>query len=123
MKDITRIKRASKRIAIAIIGGIVLVIGLIAIPYPGPGWLIVFAGLGILATEFVWASRLLAFARTKYEEWEAWLRTRSVLTRFVFLFVTALVVVMTIYLLNGYGILMDLLGLDIDWLRSPLLGA
>ncbi|HVE95418.1 MAG TPA: PGPGW domain-containing protein [Pseudonocardiaceae bacterium] len=26
------------------------------IPYPGPGWLVVFAGLIILGTEFAWPS-------------------------------------------------------------------
>ena len=33
--------------------------GSILVPLPGPGWLIVFAGLAILATEYVWAQRLL----------------------------------------------------------------
>jgi uncharacterized protein (TIGR02611 family) len=35
------------------------------VPLPGPGWLIVFAGLAILATEYVWAQRLLNYAKTK----------------------------------------------------------
>lgn len=52
---------------------LVLVVGVIAIPYPGPGWLIVFAGLAILATEFDWARRVLRYARGKYDAWTAWL--------------------------------------------------
>jgi uncharacterized protein (TIGR02611 family) len=36
------------------------------IPYPGPGWLVVFAGLALLATEFERAQRVLTFARTHY---------------------------------------------------------
>ena len=39
-------------------------VGILAIPYPGPGWAIVFVGLGILATEFEWARQLLAYARS-----------------------------------------------------------
>ena len=46
------------RIVIAVIGLTVLGIGILAIPYPGPGWAIVFVGLAILATEFDWARRL-----------------------------------------------------------------
>ena len=37
------------RIGVGAIGGIVLIAGVIMIPYPGPGWLVVFAGLAILA--------------------------------------------------------------------------
>ena len=55
------------RIIVGVLGGLVLVAGIIAIPYPGPGWLIVFAGLAILATEFTWARRVLRFARHHYD--------------------------------------------------------
>ena len=51
------------RVAVAVIGAAVVVGGIILIPLPGPGWLIVFGGLAILATEFEWAGRLLDFAR------------------------------------------------------------
>jgi uncharacterized protein (TIGR02611 family) len=47
------------------------------VPFPGPGWLVVFVGLGILATEFAWAERLLRFARAKLRAWTTWLRDRS----------------------------------------------
>jgi uncharacterized protein (TIGR02611 family) len=53
------------RIVVGVIGLIVLGAGILAIPYPGPGWAIVFVGLGILATEFDWARRLLAYARER----------------------------------------------------------
>lgn len=47
------------RILVGVIGGLVTVIGAIALVAPGPGWLIIFAGLGILATEFAWADKAL----------------------------------------------------------------
>ena len=47
------------RIVVGLLGGAIVVLGIILIPLPGPGWLIVFAGLALLATEFVWAERLL----------------------------------------------------------------
>jgi hypothetical protein len=40
------------------------VLGAIALVGPGPGILIVLAGLGILATEFAWAARVMVRTRT-----------------------------------------------------------
>jgi hypothetical protein len=59
------IGRNAKRVAVTIAGFTVVIVGLILVPLPGPGWLIVFAGLAILATEYVWAQRLLSYAKTK----------------------------------------------------------
>ena len=41
--------KQARKASIGIAGGVVVLLGLVAIPYPGPGWLIVFAGLAILA--------------------------------------------------------------------------
>ncbi len=95
-------------------------LGIIAIPYPGPGWLIVFAGLAILATEFAWAQRLLGYARGKYDAWAAWLRRQHVVVRLAVLACTGLVIVVTMWLLNAFGILDSLLRLNVTWLHSPL---
>jgi uncharacterized protein (TIGR02611 family) len=59
------VRRSGKRMAVAVVGFVVLVVGLVLIPLPGPGWLVVFAGLAILATEFAWAERLLRYAKDK----------------------------------------------------------
>ena len=53
------------RIVVGLLGGAIVVLGIILIPLPGPGWLIVFAGLALLATEFVWAERLLRYGRRR----------------------------------------------------------
>lgn len=115
-----KVKRQSKKVVIALVGGVVLIVGVIAIPYPGPGWLIVFAGLAILSTEFEWASRILHVARGKYDAWQHWLARQAVWVRVVFWCVTAVVVVLTVWLLNGYGYANKLLGLNFDWVESPL---
>jgi hypothetical protein len=57
--------RNVKRILVTIVGVLVVILGIVLIPLPGPGWAIVFGGLAILATEYVWAERLLAFAKRK----------------------------------------------------------
>jgi uncharacterized protein (TIGR02611 family) len=62
------IRKSGKRIAVTFAGSVVVIIGLILVPLPGPGWAIVFGGLAILATEYVWARRLLNFAKEKVGE-------------------------------------------------------
>jgi len=115
-----RLKKGAKKLIIGIVGGLVVVVGIIAIPYPGPGWLIVFAGLAILATEFEWAGRLLEFARSKYDAWVDWLKRQSLFVRLLVLALTAVVIVVTIWLLNGFGFMNKLLHLPFPWLDSPL---
>ena len=47
-------------------GGVaVLLAGLALLVLPGPGWLLIFAGLAILWTEYVWAQPCSAKAKTK----------------------------------------------------------
>ena len=60
------------RMTVGIVGFTVLLVGIVAIPYPGPGWAIVFIGLGILATEFLWAQRLLRWVKARYDRVMAW---------------------------------------------------
>lgn len=112
-------KKHAKRVLIAVIGGIVLIAGIIMIPYPGPGWLVVFAGLGILSTEFDWAQRLLDYAKGKYEDWTHWVARQNKVIQSAIWLCTALIVVVTIWLLNGYGMINDLLNLNQDWVQSP----
>jgi len=60
------------RIGITLVGLATIVVGVLLLPLPGPGWLIIFAGLGLLATEYAWASRLLGRARRLVAEWTRW---------------------------------------------------
>lgn len=96
-------------------------IGIVLIPYPGPGWLVVFAGLGILSTEFTWARRLLDYAKSKYTWWQTWLARQSFWRKLAVWFVTALIVIATVWLLDGYGFIERYLHLHQAWLDSPIL--
>jgi tellurite resistance protein TerC len=49
----------ARRTAVALIGSTLLVIGAIFLLTPGPGLLVLSAGLGVLALEFAWARRWL----------------------------------------------------------------
>jgi tellurite resistance protein TerC len=52
-------KRRLRRIAVGFAGGTVLAVGVAMILLPGPAVVVIPAGLGILATEFLWAQRML----------------------------------------------------------------
>ena len=53
------------RIARMTLGFIVVIIGIIALPLPGPGWLIIAGGLTILAKDVAWADRALRYIRRR----------------------------------------------------------
>jgi tellurite resistance protein TerC len=57
--------RQIKRIIVSVVGGTVLIIGIALLVLPGPAFLVIPLGLGILATEFVWAQRLLRNIKDK----------------------------------------------------------
>jgi len=80
---------APYRLGVGIVGGLVVAVGIVAIPLPGPGWLIVFAGLFVLATEFLWAERVLGYARRRVEGWTDWLGRQPVVVRVVVAALTA----------------------------------
>ena len=49
----------AKRVMKILFGFTLLVVGIAMIFTPGPGWLVILLGLGVLAAEFVWARQLL----------------------------------------------------------------
>jgi uncharacterized protein (TIGR02611 family) len=61
------------RVGVTIVGVAIIVVGIILLPLPGPGWVVIFAGLGVLATEYEWAARLLRWAKDMLVSWKDWL--------------------------------------------------
>ncbi|MES2630414.1 MAG: TIGR02611 family protein [Patescibacteria group bacterium] len=116
-----KMRRHTKKVLIAIVGGLVVLVGLVLVPYPGPGWLIVFGGLAILATEFEFASKVLEYAKGKYDSWVNWIKRQNIFIRVIVLALTGMVVLLTIWLVNGFGILNSILSFDQEWLVSPFL--
>lgn len=115
-----QVKHRSRQVAVGIVGGFVLLLGVITIPYPGPGWLIVFSGLAILSMEFTWAKKMLLYGRAKYDAWKQWLQKQHYGVKVAVLLLTCAVVIVTIWLLNGYGFINQWLGLGFEWVESPL---
>ncbi len=60
-------KAHAKKILIGIVGGIVLLAGIALLVLPGPAFLVIPAGLAILATEFQWAERWKDRIKKKYQ--------------------------------------------------------
>jgi uncharacterized protein (TIGR02611 family) len=60
--------KMAKRIAIGIVGGSVLLVGVCMIVLPGPAFVVIPAGLAILGIEFAWARIWLKKAKAKAEE-------------------------------------------------------
>ncbi|MGY1837115.1 TIGR02611 family protein [Blastococcus sp. SYSU DS0510] len=98
----------SYRVGVGIVGSLIVAMGLLTIPLPGPGWLTVLAGLFILATEFTWAERTLEFTKRHVTRWTEWVGAQRVWVRLLIGLATAAFV---------YGILvvsLHLMGVP-DW--------
>lgn len=108
------------RVVVGVVGLAVLGVGLVAIPYPGPGWAIVFVGLAILATEFAWAHRLLKYTRERYDRVMDWFKAKGMWVQALGFLLTAAVVVGTLWLLGALSFVAGLVGIEQSWLKSPI---
>jgi uncharacterized protein (TIGR02611 family) len=59
--------RVARRIAVTVVGFTVLAIGIAMVVLPGPAFIVIPIGLGILGLEFAWARRWLKTAKEKAE--------------------------------------------------------
>jgi len=112
------------RIVVGVVGLIIVGLGLILVPFPGPGWLVVFLGLALWASEFEWAQRLLRLAKGTLQAWAEWLRPQPWWMKGVVLVATAIAVAAVfwlLFLISGVpGLFPDAIE---DWLTSlPGLG-
>lgn len=122
MERYTRhLPQRTRKLVIGIVGGVVLLVGVVMIPYPGPGWLVVFGGLAILSQEFVWARQALRYGRQRYDRWIVWIKRQNRVVQALTFVLTSVVVIATLWLINAYGLLNAWLHLGQDWLKSPLL--
>jgi hypothetical protein len=57
------LSRNSKRIAVSVVGGVLVLVGLVMLVVPGPGIVVMAIGFVVLGTEYAWATA--ALERTK----------------------------------------------------------
>ncbi|MFJ9029913.1 TIGR02611 family protein [Streptomyces sp. NPDC102274] len=64
----SRTLHLSWQVGVFVVGLAVVVAGVSMLVLPGPGWLVIFGGMAIWATEFVWAQLVLRWTRRKVTE-------------------------------------------------------
>src|SRR5262249_40246857 len=62
------------RIGIAAVGLAVVITGIVLLIVPGPGWLVIFLGFAIWATEFPWANAVAKFVRRQITRCTSWIK-------------------------------------------------
>jgi len=65
-RTILKTIKQAKRLIIIVIGFTVLLMGIAMIVLPGPAVLVIPLGLGILASELVWARRILHKIKSRF---------------------------------------------------------
>lgn len=67
--EMTPALRFARRVGVTLGGVFLMVVGLAGLVLPVlPGWLLIVAGLGLLATEYTWAHRAVLVARRRAHE-------------------------------------------------------
>lgn len=105
------------RIFIAVLGLAIVVGGIILLPLPGPGWVIIFIGLGVWASEFTWASRLLQWTKAQVRSWTRWLGRQNILVRGL---VSLAIVALVLGCIYGYLLWQGIPTWLPDFVTSPL---
>ena len=80
------------RVATAIAGFLVIALGVLALPFPGPGWLIIFVGLAVLSLEFTWAGKALDWLLLQVAKFQRRVQRASPGERLAMVLVLALIV-------------------------------
>ncbi|MBA3962239.1 MAG: PGPGW domain-containing protein [Chthoniobacterales bacterium] len=63
-----------RKTLVALLGGLILLVGLVLIVLPGPAFLVLPLGLAILASEFVWARGLVRLGKKLWAKTRGWRR-------------------------------------------------
>ena len=105
-----------------VVGVLVTAVGIITIPYPGPGWAIVFLGLLILSQELEWAARLRRWTMNKLNTFYSRHIDGNLLAQIVLGVATCAIVLVTLWLTGALDLAAGWVGIHADWLTSPLLG-
>lgn len=100
------------RIGVAIAGAILIILGGLTGPLPGPGGIpLVLLGIAVWASEFAWAHRLMQWFKAQLHRLRQWSRPRQVLAWLIFFLIVAGL---------GYGYLL-VIGIPV-WLPSTVAG-
>jgi uncharacterized protein (TIGR02611 family) len=107
--------RMALKIGIGTVGTLVVGLGVVLIPFPGPGWAIVILGLAIWALEFAWAKNLLEFTKRHVRSWTRWVRRQSLPVRVVLGVVGLIFVAIVVWASVRLSFGVDLVAVARDW--------
>jgi tellurite resistance protein TerC len=68
--------KQAKRLIIAAIGFTVVLTGIAMIVLPGPAFIVIPIGVGILASEFIWAKKILKRVKSNASNMKEWIRKK-----------------------------------------------
>lgn len=91
--------RFGVRIVVTLFGLTVILGGIVLLPLPGPGWVIIFGGLAIWSLEYELAARLRRFAIRGVSRWTRWFGEQSWWTR-SFVGLGLLVIILAIVIIS-----------------------
>ncbi|NEA45943.1 TIGR02611 family protein [Streptomyces sp. SID10815] len=103
--EFVRSRRAlhlSWQVGVFVVGLAVVAAGVVMLPLPGPGWVVIFGGMAIWATEFVWAQLVLRWTKRKVTEAAQKALDPKVRRRNIILTVTGLVIVAVLAGIYGW---------------------
>lgn len=110
--------RLALRIGIGTLGTLVVALGIVLIPFPGPGWAIVILGLAIWAIEFTWAKRALEFTKRHVQSWTHWIGRQPLAMRAVIGVVGAIFVCAIVWASVRVSFGVDLASLAWNWVHG-----
>lgn len=105
-----RVLHVSWQVGVFVVGLAVVVTGIILLPLPGPGWVVIFGGMAIWATEFVWAQLVLRWTKRKVTEAAQRALDPEVRRRNIILTVTGIVIIAVLL-----GVYLWKFGLVMPW--------
>jgi uncharacterized protein (TIGR02611 family) len=85
------------RVGVFVLGAALVIVGLMLVPLPGPGWLIVFLGIAVLASEFERAQQLKDWGVVRLQRWNAWVKRQPMVVQGLIGLLTAAFVVVIVY--------------------------
>ncbi|MGW4043752.1 TIGR02611 family protein [Streptomyces sp. NPDC004721] len=88
-----RVLHLGWQVGIFLAGLLVVIAGVVMLALPGPGWVVIFGGMAIWATEFVWAQLVLRWTKRKVTEAAQQALDPEVRRRNIALTLTGLVIV------------------------------
>jgi uncharacterized protein (TIGR02611 family) len=100
----------SWQVGVFVVGLAVVAAGVLMLVLPGPGWVVIFGGMAIWATEFVWAQLVLRWTKRKVTEAAQKALDPRVRRRNIILTCTGLVIIAVLVL-----VYVARFGLELPW--------